>query len=209
MIRSGKGYSPAILQSASTSKFVAAGRKDNYIYGPCHGTGLIEVEAPWMETSSVYNLKENMTFQVDTFVSGLSYGMRWETGIAVRKGGYELLSRPIGKIYEIDDLGGRMTLKDIAEKTGYSIKTVSRAIHNHADINADTRTKIMTVVKEHSFELNWAAQSLRSRRTRTIRIRHTESHERLFRADRHGDRCILPKDRLHDPHWLHEQFLSK
>jgi Xaa-Pro aminopeptidase len=84
-------------------KFVAAGRKDNYTYGPCHGTGLIEVEAPWMETSSVYNLKENMTFQVDTFVSGPSYGMRWETGIAVRKGGYELLSRPIGKIYEIDD----------------------------------------------------------------------------------------------------------
>jgi LacI family transcriptional regulator len=66
------------------------------------------------------------------------------------------------------ETGGRMTLKDIAEKTGYSIKTVSRAIHNHADINAETRTKIMTVVKEHSFELNWAAQSLRSRRTRTI-----------------------------------------
>jgi Xaa-Pro aminopeptidase len=83
-------------------KFVAAGRKDSYVYGPCHGTGLIEVEAPWMETSSVYNLKENMTFQVDTFVSGPSYGMRWETGIAVKKGGYELLSRPIGKIYEID-----------------------------------------------------------------------------------------------------------
>jgi Xaa-Pro aminopeptidase len=83
-------------------KFVAAGRKDNYVYGPCHGTGLIEVEAPWMETSSVYNLKENMTFQVDTFASGPSYGMRWETGIAVKNGGYELLSKPIGTIYEID-----------------------------------------------------------------------------------------------------------
>jgi Xaa-Pro aminopeptidase len=82
--------------------FVAAGRKECYIYGPCHGTGLIEVEAPWMETSSHYKLKENMTFQVDTFVSGPSYGMRWETGIAVRKGGYELWSQPIGKIYEID-----------------------------------------------------------------------------------------------------------
>ena len=61
-----------------------------------------------------------------------------------------------------------MTLKDIAEKTGYSIKTVSRAIHNHADINAETRMKIMKIVEEHSFEPNWAAQSLRSRRTRTI-----------------------------------------
>jgi LacI family transcriptional regulator len=61
-----------------------------------------------------------------------------------------------------------MTLKDIAKKTGYSIKTVSRAIHNHSDINAQTRMKIMKVVKKHSFEPNWAAQSLRSRRTRTI-----------------------------------------
>jgi LacI family transcriptional regulator len=61
-----------------------------------------------------------------------------------------------------------MTLKDIAEKTGYSIKTVSRAIHNHSDINAETRGKIMKVVEEQSFEPNWAAQSLRSRRTRTI-----------------------------------------
>ena len=32
-----------------------------------------------------------------------------------------------------------MTLKDIAEKTGYSIKTVSRAIHNHSDISVETR----------------------------------------------------------------------
>jgi LacI family transcriptional regulator len=61
-----------------------------------------------------------------------------------------------------------MTLKDIAEKTGYSIKTVSRAIHNHSDISVETRRKIMKIVEEHSFEPNWAAQSLRSRRTRTI-----------------------------------------
>jgi LacI family transcriptional regulator len=66
------------------------------------------------------------------------------------------------------DPGGDMTLKDIAEKTGYSIKTVSRAIHNHSDISVETRRKIMKIVEEHSFEPNWAAQSLRSRRTRTI-----------------------------------------
>ena len=42
---------------------------DGFTYGPCHGTGLIEVEAPWMETSSDYLLSENMTFQVDTFIS--------------------------------------------------------------------------------------------------------------------------------------------
>lgn len=61
----------------------------NYVYGPCHGTGMIEVEAPWMETSSDYRLEENMTFQVDTFISGPTFGCRWEKGIAVKKDGYE------------------------------------------------------------------------------------------------------------------------
>ena len=47
--------------------YVENGMKDNFVYGPCHGTGMIEVEAPWMETMSDYKLMENMTFQVDTF----------------------------------------------------------------------------------------------------------------------------------------------
>ena len=66
-----------------------AGYKDNYVYGPCHGTGMIEVEAPWMETNTDYLLEENMTFQVDTFISGPTFGCRWEKGIAVKKNGYE------------------------------------------------------------------------------------------------------------------------
>ena len=61
----------------------------NYVYGPCHCTGMIEVEAPWMETTSDYKLEENMTFQVDTFISGPTFGCRWEKGIAVKKDGYE------------------------------------------------------------------------------------------------------------------------
>lgn len=82
--------------------FKARGYYDNYLYGPCHGTGLIEVEAPWMESSSNYPLKENMTFQVDTFVSTETFGIRWETGIVIRKDRAELLSKPIGKIVEIE-----------------------------------------------------------------------------------------------------------
>ena len=60
--------------------FKKRGYYDNYLYGPCHGTGLIEVEAPWMESISNYHLAENMTFQVDTFVSTEEFGIRWETG---------------------------------------------------------------------------------------------------------------------------------
>ena len=66
-----------------------AGFGDNYVYGPCHGTGMIEVEAPWMETSTHYPLEENMTFQIDTFISGDTFGCRWEKGAAIKADGCE------------------------------------------------------------------------------------------------------------------------
>jgi Xaa-Pro aminopeptidase len=89
------------VAKAYVELFKKRGYFANYIYGPCHGTGLIEVEAPWMESISDYHLKENMTFQVDTFVSAEEFGIRWETGIVIRKDKAELLSNPIGKIHEI------------------------------------------------------------------------------------------------------------
>ena len=67
--------------------YVENGYKDNFVYGPCHGTGMIEVEAPWMETTSDYPLQENMTFQVDTFIMGNGFGCRWEIGAAITKDG--------------------------------------------------------------------------------------------------------------------------
>ncbi len=67
--------------------YVDNGMKDNFVYGPCHGTGMSEVEAPWMETISDYLLEPNMTFQVDTFISGDGFGVRWEKGIAVTENG--------------------------------------------------------------------------------------------------------------------------
>ncbi len=63
------------------------GKRANYFYGPCHGTGLIEVEAPWMETISDYELTPNMTFQIDTFVTSPTFGLRWEKPIAITKDG--------------------------------------------------------------------------------------------------------------------------
>lgn len=81
--------------------YVDNGYKEAFTYGPCHGTGLIEVEAPWMETSSDYILQPNMTFQVDTFISGPTFGCRWEKGVVITEDGCEATSCPIGKIYEI------------------------------------------------------------------------------------------------------------
>ena len=82
--------------------FQENGYGENLLYGPCHGLGLIEVEAPWMETISDYPLKKNMTFQIDTFAMGPDFGLRWEKPVAVTEAGCDLLSPQIGTIYEID-----------------------------------------------------------------------------------------------------------
>ncbi len=81
--------------------FREKGHEAAYVYGPCGGLGLVEVEAPWMETTSDYRLQPNMTFQIDTFGVGSDFGVRWEKPVAVRDGGIELLSPPIGDIVEI------------------------------------------------------------------------------------------------------------
>ncbi len=96
-----------VIASDIAKEFYAMYKKNgyekNYVYGPCHGTGMIEVEAPWMETTSNYPLEENMTFQVDTFISGDTFGCRWEKGIAVKKNGYESYTDYLKKgIIELD-----------------------------------------------------------------------------------------------------------
>jgi Xaa-Pro aminopeptidase len=58
-----------------------------YLYGPCHGLGLIEVEKPWMESISEYELQPNMTFQADTFFAADDFGLRWENGLLVTESG--------------------------------------------------------------------------------------------------------------------------
>lgn len=87
---------PGILASSVAKDFIKFyeqhGKRANYFYGPCHGTGLIEVEAPWMETSSDYELMPNMTFQIDTFVTSPTFGLRWEKPIAITKDGCQNLA---------------------------------------------------------------------------------------------------------------------
>jgi Xaa-Pro aminopeptidase len=72
-----------------------------YLYGPCHGTGIIEVEKPWMETTSGYMLKKNMTFMADTFFTCEEYGFRWEDGLRVTKEGCEPFSSAHSRIIEL------------------------------------------------------------------------------------------------------------
>jgi len=81
--------------------FVDNGYEEHFLYGPCHGLGMIEVEPPWMEITSDYPLLENMTFQVDTFVQDVEFGLRWENGIRVMPTGVEMFSNRNMEILEI------------------------------------------------------------------------------------------------------------
>jgi LacI family transcriptional regulator len=61
-----------------------------------------------------------------------------------------------------------ISLKGIATKTGFSIKTVSRALNDHPDVNETTKQKILDVAKKYSYYPNLLAKSLRTRTTFTI-----------------------------------------
>jgi LacI family transcriptional regulator len=64
----------------------------------------------------------------------------------------------------------QVTLKDIAEKTGYTSNTVSRALKNKDDISVATRLKIQKIAKEMGYIGNAVASSLRLGKTKTIAI---------------------------------------
>jgi Xaa-Pro aminopeptidase len=94
-----------VIASDVVKKFYAyieeRGCKENLLYGPCHGLGMMEVERPWMESTSNYPLQENMTFQVDTFLQSPEFGLRWENGCRVTADGCELFSEAEMKILEL------------------------------------------------------------------------------------------------------------
>lgn len=64
----------------------------------------------------------------------------------------------------------RVTMQDIARKTGYSINTVSHALRNKEDIARETRERIQRVAREMGYMGNQIASSLRSGRTRTLAV---------------------------------------
>lgn len=65
---------------------------------------------------------------------------------------------------------GTITIKDIAEKCGVGISTVSRALNNHPDISKDTKDKIMKVIAENNFVPNNSARNLKRTASKTIAI---------------------------------------
>ena len=54
-----------------------------------------------------------------------------------------------------------MTIKDLAEKSGYSVATVSRVLNNHPNVSSKAREEISRLVEEYGFQINTNARQLK------------------------------------------------
>ena len=58
-----------------------------------------------------------------------------------------------------------MTIKDLAEKTGYSVATISRVLNDHPSVSQKARDEIRKAVEESGFQINTNAQQLKQHAT--------------------------------------------
>jgi len=64
----------------------------------------------------------------------------------------------------------KITLKDIAKKTGYSTITVSKALRDHSDLSEDTKNYIKKTADDLGYVKNASATSLRTGSTFTLAL---------------------------------------
>ena len=70
-----------------------------------------------------------------------------------------------------------MTIKDLAEKTGYSVATVSRVLNNHPNVSAKAREEISRAVEESGFQINTNAKQLKAHATSILVVVKGTSNE--------------------------------
>lgn len=58
-----------------------------------------------------------------------------------------------------------MTIKDLAEKTGYGVATISRVLNNHPNVSEKARRIILQAVEESGFQINANAKQLKAHAT--------------------------------------------
>src|SRR6056297_1024479 len=63
-----------------------------------------------------------------------------------------------------------LTMKDIAERAGVSVATVSRVLNNSKPVSKELRERVLKVVKETGYKPNALARSLIKQRTGTIGV---------------------------------------
>lgn len=74
---------------------------------------------------------------------------------------------------------GNITIVDVANACGVSIKSVSRVLNNSPDVSDGMREKVMNAIKEQGYQVNMLARGLKGSHTNIIVVfaeRHHEEH---------------------------------
>lgn len=89
---------------AHREQLAKQGHEDYLVYGPCHGVGLAECEAPWIECATDFPLEPGMAFCVDIFLRdrGMHRGVRFEDMVLVAQGGIERLTQMPDTLIELE-----------------------------------------------------------------------------------------------------------
>ena len=74
-----------------------------------------------------------------------------------------------------------ITLKQLAELSGVSIRTVSRVLKNQAHVQDEKRKLILALAKQHHYVPNMAARNLRLNRSRFVGILCSDAPYEIFR----------------------------
>lgn len=64
----------------------------------------------------------------------------------------------------------KISIKDIAKLSGVSVATVSRVINNNGRFSEETRQKVLAVIEETGYQMNFSAKSLRMNKSFSIGI---------------------------------------
>lgn len=73
-----------------------------------------------------------------------------------------------------------VSLKDIAQKCGVSVATVSKALNDHNDVSVATKERLVRVAKEMGYFPNSQARALKTNRTYNIGVMFSEEEGKGF-----------------------------
>ena len=73
-----------------------------------------------------------------------------------------------------------MTIKDLAEKTGYAVGTVSRALNGHPNVSEKARQTILQAAEESGFHLNTNAKQLKQLHSTAVQVVVKGTSNELF-----------------------------
>lgn len=66
--------------------------------------------------------------------------------------------------------GARLTIKDIAREAECSIRTVSRVLNDAANVNEETRARVLSITRSRNYSPDPEARSLKTKRKSTIGV---------------------------------------